>query len=165
MNNLIKQLPNEASTEQLGKQLAEGLSAPATVYLSGPLGAGKSTLVRAFLRALGVTGSIKSPTYALVEPYKFSSYSIYHFDFYRFFDQNEWIESGFRDYFEENSVCLVEWPEKAVSVLPEADLEISLSYVLQADGQGEGSSRQVQVSANTKKGQEVVRFLTGKQEK
>ncbi|MCQ8894873.1 tRNA (adenosine(37)-N6)-threonylcarbamoyltransferase complex ATPase subunit type 1 TsaE [Limnobacter humi] len=128
MKTIRIECPNEAATRSVGEKLAQHACAPLCITLSGPLGAGKSALVRAYLRALGVTGPIKSPSYALVEPYNLSNYSVYHFDFYRFFDQNEWVESGFRDYFDEQAVCLVEWPEKAAGLLPLADLAFELAY-------------------------------------
>lgn len=164
MSTVTRRLVDDQDTEAFGQLLSQCLTAPSIVYLSGPLGAGKSTLVRSFLRALGVRGSIKSPTYALVEPYTFSSYTIYHFDFYRFFDENEWEESGFRDYFQEMSICLVEWPEKAKAVLPTPDLEISLSYCdVHHDGEAV-QGRQIYVEAKTERGELVVSLLTGKQE-
>lgn len=132
MKTYTQRLLDENATHSVGEKLADIVSAPLFISLSGPLGAGKTALIRAMLRRLGVTGAIKSPTYALVEPYNFSSYSIYHFDFYRFLDHNEWEESGFRDYFEQNAICLVEWPEKAQGLLPVADLAINLTY----DGTG-----------------------------
>lgn len=122
-------LPDETATQSVGEKLAKCLAKGAIVYLSGPLGAGKTTLTRALLKAIGVSGSIKSPTYTLLEPYKTSSYSIYHFDFYRFFDQNEYEDSGFRDFFSEpEAICLVEWAEKAEGLIPSADLTIELKY-------------------------------------
>lgn len=149
MNHLTRFLPDEASTQSVGQNLAHQLSAPLVIALNGPLGAGKSTLIRAMLRQLGVTGPIKSPTYALVEPYSFSNYSIYHFDFYRFFDENEWEDSGFRDYFNSESICLVEWAEKAERVLPQIDLRIDLQYT---SPQG----RNLEVSALTRAGEHVL---------
>ncbi|MEK9817675.1 MAG: tRNA (adenosine(37)-N6)-threonylcarbamoyltransferase complex ATPase subunit type 1 TsaE, partial [Limnobacter sp.] len=148
-------------THSVGEKLAKLAQAPIRIYLSGPLGAGKTALVRAFLRALGVQGAVKSPSYALVEPYNFSNYSVYHFDFYRFFDQNEWEESGFRDYFEENAICLVEWPEKAGGLLPRADLEIQLSYH-QQPGQ-ETTGRSIEVKALSVYGQHLVEQLNEQQ--
>ena len=117
--------------------------------------------MRAFLRALGVQGAVKSPSYALVEPYNFSNYSVYHFDFYRFFDQNEWEESGFRDYFEENAICLVEWPENAGGLLPQADIEIHLSYHQHANPETTG--RHIEVRALSPDGQYLVKQLNEQQ--
>lgn len=149
--------PDEGCTRSVGEKLARVSQAPLRLYLSGPLGAGKSALVRAFLRALGVQGPIKSPSYALVEPYAFSSYSVYHFDFYRFFDQNEWLESGFRDNFEEHALCLVEWPEKAAGVLPPADLLLHLAYAPINEAQPEVlTARQITLSAHTPTGLDTL---------
>ena len=96
------------------------------VYLSGELGAGKTSLARGILRGLGYTGRVKSPTYTLVELYKVSKLYLYHFDFYRLEDAHAWIDAGFREHFNEQSVCLVEWPERAAGSLPPADLDIAL---------------------------------------
>lgn len=98
------------------------------MYLRGELGAGKTTLVRGVLRGLGYQGRVKSPTYALVEPYSFSRLHLYHFDFYRFTDRAEWLSSGFRDYFNAQSACLVEWPERVEGLLPSPDLDVRLHF-------------------------------------
>ena len=90
------------------------------------MGAGKTTLVRHLLRALGVQGRIKSPTYAVVEPYSLPGLDIWHFDFYRFNDPREWEDAGFRDIFASPGLKLAEWPDKAAGVLPLPDLEIRL---------------------------------------
>jgi tRNA threonylcarbamoyladenosine biosynthesis protein TsaE len=102
------------------------------VFISGNLGAGKTTLVRGLLRGLGYAGRAKSPTYALVEPYAFSRLDLYHFDFFRFKDRSEWLNSGFREHFNPGSLCVVEWPEKAGDLLSPPDLEITLEF----DGAG-----------------------------
>ncbi len=145
-------LMNEMATVQLGAQLAQSIQAPCVIYLSGPLGAGKSVLVRSMLQALGIQGPIKSPTYALVESYKYSSYSVYHFDFYRFSGENEWEECGFRDYFNENSLCFIEWAEKAVAQLPTADLEISLNYLDNPLKNNDYIGRRISIQAKTQCG-------------
>lgn len=121
-------MPNEDSTIHLGAKLAELIKPGTVVTLSGDLGAGKTTLTRALLRSMGVLGRIKSPTYTLVEPYVISNLYLYHFDFYRFEDPDEWEASGFRECFHSNSICLIEWPEKAQGSLPPPDLAISLSW-------------------------------------
>jgi tRNA threonylcarbamoyladenosine biosynthesis protein TsaE len=90
------------------------------------LGVGKTTLVRHLLQALGVQGRIKSPTYAVVEPYELPGLDVWHFDFYRFADPREWEEAGFRDIFASPGLKLAEWPEKAASMLPTPDLDIAL---------------------------------------
>lgn len=119
-------LPDEAATLALGARLAAVIEPGMTVWLSGDLGAGKTTLSRGLLRALHYAGRVKSPTYTLVEIYPFSSFNLYHFDLYRFVDPEEWEEAGFRDYFNAESICLVEWPEKGGGLLPPPDLEIRL---------------------------------------
>ncbi|MBI2320149.1 MAG: tRNA (adenosine(37)-N6)-threonylcarbamoyltransferase complex ATPase subunit type 1 TsaE [Betaproteobacteria bacterium] len=120
-------LQDEAATERAGRLLAPGIAPGMRVYLSGELGSGKTTLVRALLRALGVRERVKSPSYALVELYVVSSLHLYHFDFYRFRDPREWADAGFDEYFDGSGVCLVEWPERAAGRLPQPDLEILLS--------------------------------------
>jgi tRNA threonylcarbamoyladenosine biosynthesis protein TsaE len=98
----------------------------AFIELHGPLGAGKTTFVRHLLRALGVSGRIKSPTYAVVEPYALHELAIWHFDFYRFDDAREWADAGFRDVFAAPGLKLAEWADKARAVLPLADLRIAI---------------------------------------
>lgn len=98
------------------------------LHLVGELGAGKTTLVRGLLRALGYTGKVKSPTYGLVELYAISGLSLYHFDFYRFRDPIEWLSSGFREAFNPESLCIVEWPERAAGSLLPPDVSIRLEY-------------------------------------
>jgi len=102
------------------------------LFISGDLGAGKTTLVRGLLRGLGHAGPAKSPSYALVEPYELSRLHLYHFDFFRFNDRSEWLNSGFREHFNPDSVCVVEWPEKAGDLLSPPDLQITLEF----DGEG-----------------------------
>jgi len=106
------------------------------LHLRGNLGSGKTTLVRGLLRAFGYAGRVKSPTYTLVEVYTVSSLNLYHFDFYRFKDRAEWLNSGFRDYFNPDSVCIVEWPERAADLLAPPDLEARLEF----DGAGRSAS-------------------------
>jgi len=117
-------LPDPAATDTLGAALAAVLTPGLVITLEGDLGAGKTSLVRAMLRALGHTGPVKSPTYTLVELYKLSSLCLYHFDFYRFNHPEEFLDAGLQDYFREDAVCCVEWPDKAHGVLPAADLVV-----------------------------------------
>ncbi|HUL65611.1 MAG TPA: tRNA (adenosine(37)-N6)-threonylcarbamoyltransferase complex ATPase subunit type 1 TsaE [Burkholderiaceae bacterium] len=127
-------LRDESATARLGTLLAEALLAEDaqvkahgfTLALSGDLGAGKTTLVRACLRRLGVTGPVKSPTFALLELYVVSSLNFYHFDFYRFGGPEEFADSGFRECFGPGNICAIEWPERAAGQLPTADLEATL---------------------------------------
>lgn len=119
-------LASEEATLALGAALAGGARAGRVLFLSGDLGAGKTTLARGLLRALGWAGRVKSPTYALVEIYAISKLNLYHFDFYRFKDREEWVSSGFREHFNPESLCIVEWPEKAGGLLPPPDLHVTL---------------------------------------
>ncbi len=125
-------LPDAAATERAGAALARALAGGLLVALHGDLGTGKTTLVRGALRALGWGGPVKSPTYTLVEYYPFSSLYLYHFDFYRFADPDEWETAGLADCFRSDSVCLVEWPERVGGLLPAADLDVVLTHA--ADG-------------------------------
>jgi len=139
-------LPDEAATLRFGGQLAACIVPGLRIYLRGELGSGKTTLVRGLLRALGVQESVKSPSYTLVELYVVSRLNLYHFDFYRFMDSNELVDSGLADYFRGEGVCLVEWPERAGAALPQPDLEISLSYAgdgreINLTGHGEAGAR------------------------
>lgn len=122
-------LAAESATLALGAALAHGALPGRVLHLSGDLGAGKTTLVRGLLRALGWTGRVKSPTYTLVELYAVSRLNLYHFDFYRFKDSEEWVNSGFREHFNPESLCIVEWPEKAQGLLAPPDLHITLEMV------------------------------------
>ena len=128
MGHMEIDLANEDATLRLGARIASAVKPGLKIYLSGELGAGKTTLVRGLLRALGHPGRVKSPTYALVEPYALSRLDLYHFDFYRLKDRSEWLSSGFREYFNPATLCVVEWPERAGDGLPPPDLDIRLSY-------------------------------------
>ena len=119
---------SEDDTRAFAQQLAAQPSVRnAIIELSGDLGAGKTTLARHLLRALGVVGRVKSPTYAVVEPYELEGLNIWHFDFYRFNDPREWEEAGFRELFASPGLKISEWPENAAGVLPKADLVIALT--------------------------------------
>ncbi|MDR2165573.1 MAG: tRNA (adenosine(37)-N6)-threonylcarbamoyltransferase complex ATPase subunit type 1 TsaE [Zoogloeaceae bacterium] len=123
-------LPDVAATEKLGATLAAVLKPGLVIHLEGDLGAGKTTLARALLRARGYTGPVKSPTYTLVEVYVVSRLYLYHFDFYRFLYPEEFEDAGLGEYFRDDAICLVEWPDKAVGYVPPADVRISLQHVV-----------------------------------
>ncbi len=144
-------LPDEQATLALGMRLADGIAPGMLVALHGPLGAGKTTLARGVLRGLGFEGRVKSPTYALVELYKLSRLDLYHFDFYRFSDPEELIESGLHEAFNETNVCIVEWPERAGKMLPTADLDVQLAM---AD-----SARSAMLTAQTESGKRCLQKL------
>jgi tRNA threonylcarbamoyladenosine biosynthesis protein TsaE len=135
LNNsaIVKTLvwPDEAATTAFAQQLAAALTRAhnglnACITLEGDLGAGKTTLVRHLLRALGVQGRIKSPTYAVVEPYQVAAGAVWHFDFYRFSDPREWEDAGFRDIFASPGLKLCEWPQQAQGVMPTPDLSLHI---------------------------------------
>jgi tRNA threonylcarbamoyladenosine biosynthesis protein TsaE len=128
----------------------------AFIELHGTLGAGKTTFVRHLLRASGVQGLIKSPTYAVVEPYDLPTLNIWHFDFYRFTDPREWEDAGFRDIFASHGLKIAEWPENAASHLPRADLVMCID--VQAD-----ESRRVSLVAQTAVGVSLLDAATGSQ--
>jgi tRNA threonylcarbamoyladenosine biosynthesis protein TsaE len=121
------ELADADATARAGRSLASALAGGMLVTLVGDLGAGKTTLARGVLRGLGHRGAVKSPTYAVVEHYQFSSLYLYHFDFYRFADPGEWELAGFSEYFRDDALCLVEWPENVAGFLPPADLSLALS--------------------------------------
>ncbi|MDR2244863.1 MAG: tRNA (adenosine(37)-N6)-threonylcarbamoyltransferase complex ATPase subunit type 1 TsaE [Burkholderiales bacterium] len=145
-------LEDAAATEALGGRLAAHLRGGMVVALSGDLGAGKTTLVRGMLRALGVSGPVKSPSYALVEEYLFSrlhfKLNFYHFDFYRVKNSSEWDSGGFSEYFRDDAVCVVEWPEKMGDRLPPVDLAVSLALPAAVSATG----RLVRIVPHTKAG-------------
>lgn len=125
----VTTLPDDAATQSLGARLARVLGPGLNVWLIGDLGAGKTTLTRGLLRELGFFGRVKSPTYTLVELYPFSRFNLYHFDLYRFADPDEWEDAGFREYFNDTSLCLVEWPEKGGDLLPAPDIQVRLEIL------------------------------------
>lgn len=113
----------------LGAKLAQKSKSGDVIYLIGELGAGKTTLVRGFLRSLGHKGKVKSPTYTLVEPYEIVGKKIYHFDLYRLLDPEELEHIGIRDYFTDKSICLIEWPERAYNMLPSANIICTIEII------------------------------------
>jgi len=121
-------IANEKAMMQLGGKIAKQFPKGGIVLLKGDLGAGKTTLVRGLLRHLGFQGTVKSPTYTLVEPYQINGRNIYHFDLYRLGDPEELEYMGGRDYWNSDALCLIEWPEKALGYLPEANLILTLLH-------------------------------------
>lgn len=120
-------LADEAAMLAFGAKLASTINSPALVFLQGDLGAGKSTLVRGFMRGLGYSGRVKSPTFTLVEPYEMVDKTIYHLDLYRLADPEELEFIGIRDILSAESLCLIEWPEKAGGILGEPDILININ--------------------------------------
>ncbi|MEZ9234695.1 MULTISPECIES: tRNA (adenosine(37)-N6)-threonylcarbamoyltransferase complex ATPase subunit type 1 TsaE [unclassified Shewanella] len=151
MTSIKKNLPDEQATIELGYELSLWVSAPLVIYLTGDLGAGKTTLSRGLIQSLGHKGNVKSPTYTLVEPYELKGMDIFHFDLYRLLDPEELEFMGIRDYFTEKSLSLIEWPDRGHGLLPDADISIHLSY--------QGEQRQVELNGLTPAGQQVVAKL------
>ncbi|MFV0284427.1 MAG: tRNA (adenosine(37)-N6)-threonylcarbamoyltransferase complex ATPase subunit type 1 TsaE [Castellaniella sp.] len=159
LNTLKYALPDEDTTVVLAQRLAElacgrapgGPAAGGRIHLRGELGAGKTTLARALLRAGGVTGRIKSPSYALLESYNVSNLYFYHFDFYRLRDTHEWLDAGFDEVLGEHAIFLIEWPEQAGDRLPPPDLDIHLEY--------NGTGRAAHLTACSEKGQQWLTYL------
>jgi len=166
LQTLTIDLPDEVATEVLGQtlamivaelapdatgQLVPGPAAQGRIHLQGELGAGKTALVRAFLRHCNISGRIKSPSYALLESYEVSNLYFYHLDFYRFSEDADWLDAGFRDLFKNNALILIEWPERAGNLLSDPDLLIELSYA--------GLGRIVTLSAYSEKGLSWINAL------
>ncbi|WP_144393919.1 tRNA (adenosine(37)-N6)-threonylcarbamoyltransferase complex ATPase subunit type 1 TsaE [Pleionea sediminis] len=129
MYSASRKLLGSEQTEALGAELGRALNGKGLVFLKGDLGAGKTTLARGLLRGLGFGGSIKSPTYTLVEPYEFGEYRVYHFDLYRLADPEELEFIGVDEYFSDSgALLLVEWPEKGTGWLPEPHITLELRY-------------------------------------
>jgi tRNA threonylcarbamoyladenosine biosynthesis protein TsaE len=133
-------LASADATAELGAAIARALAprAGAVIYLIGPLGAGKTTLARGLLRELGVTGTIRSPTYTLLEPYDVAGRTLVHLDLYRLKDERELEPLGLRDYSPTSTWWLVEWPERGGAKLPRADLTVRLAHA--------GEARQAELS-------------------
>ena len=147
-------LSDEAATEALAQQFAPllcGGCPGGRIHLRGELGTGKTSFARALLQACGITGRIKSPSYALIESYNLSSLLLYHLDFYRFSDTLEWLDAGFRDILHEDNVVLIEWPERAGEHLPAPDLDIQLKYAT--------SGRHACLTAHTDRGKSWLKTI------
>ncbi|HQR03158.1 MAG: tRNA (adenosine(37)-N6)-threonylcarbamoyltransferase complex ATPase subunit type 1 TsaE [Proteobacteria bacterium] len=151
--SFVVDLPDEAATLALGARLGSVLGPGAVLYLEGDLGVGKTTLVRGILRSLGYAGRVKSPTYTLVEPHVVSGLYLYHFDFYRFNQPEEYLDAGLDEYFSDGNVCLVEWPDKAAPYLPPADMRICLEPA--------GSGRHAHLRAGSAKGRQWLTCVAG----
>lgn len=155
MQHFTAHLHEEAGTIALGAALARAIKPGLTIYLHGDLGAGKTALTRAMLHALGHEGHVKSPTYTLAEPYAINiagqTINVIHFDLYRMSSAEEFLDAGFREYFNHQTICIVEWPEKAETVLPPPDINISLSVA--------GEGRDVELQASSDQGVECLNRL------
>ncbi len=145
-------LADADATVELGRRLGTRLRPGMVVYLQGNLGAGKTTLTRGILRAFNYSGTVKSPTYTLVEPYHFDGATLYHFDLYRLGDAEELEYLGIRDYFSASSICLVEWPQRGEGYLAAPDLIVSLAI--------KNLQREATLQAISISGQQLIEDLT-----
>jgi len=136
----IVRIENEAAMYSFAEKLAAQVKAPCIIYLQGELGAGKTTLTRGFLRALGFEGKVKSPTFTLVETYDIDHLKIFHVDLYRLTDPDELEYLGLSDYFTEEGIGLIEWPERGAGYLPPPDLICRINI--------EGDQRIIQILVN-----------------
>lgn len=152
MKNLLNFLANESETLRFAKQVADVIQTPCTIYLYGELGAGKTTFSRGLIHGLGYAGKVKSPTYTLVEPYQTAKHLVYHFDLYRIHDPEELEHIGIRDYAAQDALLLIEWPERADSLLPKAD--INCYFELQDSG------RKLRLQAVSKMGEGILHRLS-----
>jgi len=150
---MICVLRDEGDTAALGRRLAQVCPIRAVIWLHGPLGAGKTTLVRGFLRGLGYHGTVKSPTYTLIEPYDSGGHRVFHLDLYRISHPAELDNLGLRELQDDRAVVLVEWPERGVGALPPADLSLELEY--------QGTMRRVIVRPLTSTGNELAKAVPG----
>lgn len=146
-----KRCATESDTHALAANLANAIQAGAIIYLDGQLGAGKTTFTRGFLRGMGYTDKVKSPTYTLVEPYDIGGRKVYHFDLYRLNDAEELEHIGIRDYFEADALCLIEWPEKGFPLLPSPDLTCKISMNV--------NERDFSIEAHTPLGESIIKQL------
>ena len=152
MKELKILLYNEKNTLDLGENISAHLAEGFLIFLKGDLGAGKTTLARGLIKGLGYLGSVKSPTYSLIEQYEFNAFTLNHFDLYRFTNPNEWFSSGFQEYINSYDVTLIEWPEKSAGLLPKPDLEIELAY--------KNESRIAYINSFTEKGYKCLENLS-----
>jgi tRNA threonylcarbamoyladenosine biosynthesis protein TsaE len=150
-DTLQKFLTNENATQALGAELAAVCSDTAVIYFYGDLGAGKTTLIRGFLRGLGYAGRVKSPTYTLVEPYEVNALNIFHFDLYRLQDSRELEFFGWQDYFIPQAICLVEWPQNGGELLPCPDVSC---YIMSSS-----TGRQIRLEASSPHGHKILERL------
>ena len=145
-------LKNETETTEIGARVASCLQGGEVIYLKGDLGTGKTTLVRGALNKLGFTGSVKSPTFTIVEPYSIDNHVVYHFDLYRLDDPDELESLGIRDYCDGQSICFFEWPEKGGNLLPNADIKLELTYLQ--------NTREVEFTAKSDVGKAILKQLS-----
>jgi len=149
--DMQQHLQTESDLLTFAAEVARAIKSGAIIFLSGPLGAGKTTFARGFLRGLGYRGKVKSPTYTLVEPYEVADKIIYHCDFYRLQNATELEQIGMSDYFTPTSICLIEWPEKGFPLLPQPDVACYIEFM--------DIGRTIKVEAVSARGHEILSQL------
>ncbi|KTD52774.1 tRNA (adenosine(37)-N6)-threonylcarbamoyltransferase complex ATPase subunit type 1 TsaE [Legionella quateirensis] len=150
---MILDLPDEQASVRFANQLASCLAPPLTLCFSGEIGTGKTTIIRAMLKRLGIQSAIKSPTFSLVESYLCDDVPVHHFDLYRIHHEDELEYLGFRDYFSRDSICCIEWAEHAGNALPQVDIRFKLVI--------KGAGREMQAVASSVAGKRVLACLAG----
>jgi tRNA threonylcarbamoyladenosine biosynthesis protein TsaE len=141
-------LADEEQMSAAGAALGMSMTQGGVIFLQGTLGMGKTTLSRGLIRGMGHVGAVKSPTFTLIEPYEIKGQEVYHFDLYRLSDPEELEFMGIRDYFTPTSICLIEWPDKGLGVLPEADVVVQISEYQEG--------RNIQLQAMNERGEQIV---------
>lgn len=149
MNSITCRINTEAEMVIFASQIARKTPTRAIIFLQGCLGAGKTTFVRGFMRALGYQDKVKSPTFALVEPYQVQNQKIFHFDLYRLKQAAELRAIGIEEYFSNEAIFLIEWPEKGESLLPSADLLVNIVMV--------GEQRKIDLEAKSIIGKAIIK--------
>lgn len=156
MQQITVKLNSEAKTRELGALLARMLKPGLKLYLYGDLGAGKTTLTRAILHAAGHNGPVKSPTYTLAEPYTVHTggkpVELVHFDLFRMASPEEFADAGFLEYFGNETICIIEWPEKGSGILPQADIDGTFAIL--------GTARQITLCSHSPAGQEIISAIS-----
>lgn len=152
MTHFVIDLPTSSASALFAGRLAACLTSPLIITFRGEIGAGKTTLIRAMLRALGVASAIKSPTFSLVESYQTTQFYVHHFDLYRISDESELEYIGFRDYFADDAVCCIEWPERVSNGIGRVDVDFSLRM--------KGRGREVHGHALSDEGVAILKNLS-----
>lgn len=155
---LILKIDSEHALADFSAKLIVQLKAGDLIFLNGDLGAGKTTLTRACLRALGYQGVVKSPTYAMVESYSFDNRLLHHFDLYRVRSEEELYAIGIEDYFSSEAICMIEWPANGASVLPKPDLILTLNIL-------SSTTREIKIDFGSERGKKILTEVTMNKEK
>lgn len=145
------EIQNEEAMQSFGSRMSKYIEPGTVIFLCGDLGAGKTTFTRGFLRGLGYEGHVKSPTYTIVESYELNKTTVFHFDFYRVKDPLELEYIGIEEYFTPQSICIIEWPEIVLAMLPRCDLIINIKI--------EENSRHLHIEAETNVGKQLIGHL------